>query len=213
MNFFYFLTKSTLNIVFTIFYRHQTFGLEHVKPGKGIIAPNHVSFLDPAVIAISWPEEVAFLAKKSLFSSYLLRTLINNLNAYPVSGTSQDLNSLKLICKLLQKDQKVVIFPEGIRSRSGDLGAIKSGIGMLAIRNKCPIIPIYIHGTFDIWSRGHKLPKLRGKTACVIGSPIQEDQFNHLDKKDAQEAIAQSVKEAIEKLNLWYNQGAIGSPP
>lgn len=170
MNHFYWLTRHSLFLFFALFYRHKIFGAEHVAEGRMIIAANHTSFLDPPIIAASIPEEVSFLARKSLFSSFLLRNLISRLNAYPVEGTSQDLNSFKMICKLLQENKKVAIFPEGIRSANGQLTEIKSGIGMLAMRNKAPILPIYISGCFDIWSRHQRFPKLKGKTVCVIGS-------------------------------------------
>lgn len=213
MKLFYAFARSLFKGYFRLFYRHRVYGLEHFIHGKAIIAPNHVSFLDPPLISLSWPEEIAFLARKSLFDNYLLGTLISQLNAYPVTGTQQDLASIKLICQLLAKNQKVVIFPEGIRSSDGHITKVKSGIGMLALRCQCPIIPAYIAGAYAIWNRHRRFPKIRGKTACVFGSPISIEQFDHLDKKAAQEAIAAQVKEAIISLKSWYDHGAQGIPP
>lgn len=213
MNFFYWLTKSSFKVYFKVFYGHRIYGLEHFIKGRGIIAPNHTSFFDPPIISASWPENVSFLARKTLFSSPLFGSLIKRLNAYPVDGTTQDLNSIKLVCQLLSKDKKVVIFPEGIRSIDGKLSRIKSGIGMLAIRCQSPIIPVYISGCYSIWNRYQRFPKLSGKTACVFGSPIDWQRFNHLGKKEAQEQISNSVLEAITNLKVWHESGAKGSPP
>lgn len=213
MIFFYWLTKSSFKVFFKVFYSHKIYGLEHIRKGRGIIAPNHTSFFDPPMIAASWPEDASFLARKSLFSSRIFGPIIRRLNSYPVNGTTQDLGSIKLICQLLSEDKKVVIFPEGIRSIDGELGTIKSGIGMLAIRCQSPIIPVYISGCYDIWNRYNQLPKLRGKTACVFGTPIDWQAFSHLSKKEAQESIAGAVKDAIKKLENWYKNGAQGSPP
>lgn len=210
---FYWFTSSLFKAFFYLFYSHQIYGLEHFVKGKGIVAPNHASFFDPPLIAASWPEEISFLARKSLFSFPFFGFLIRQLNAYPITGTAQDLNSIKLVCHLLSENKKIVVFPEGVRSFDGSLGPIKSGIGMLAMRNQSPIIPVYIHGCFDIWSRFQKFPKLSGKTACVFGTPIEWQNFAHLEKKEAQEAIASQVKESIEKLKAWYDNGAKGSPP
>jgi 1-acyl-sn-glycerol-3-phosphate acyltransferase len=210
---FYWFTKSSFKVFFKMFYRHKVYGLEHFFKGRGIIAPNHTSFFDPPIIAASWPEEISFLARKTLFSSRIFGHMLSNLNAYPVDGTTQDLGSIKLVCRLLADNKKVVIFPEGIRSRTGELGSIKSGIGMLALRCQAPIIPVYISGSYNIWNRYQKIPKFSGNMACVFGSPVDWQRFEHLGKKEAQEAISISVKHAIEQLKIWYENGAIGSPP
>jgi 1-acyl-sn-glycerol-3-phosphate acyltransferase len=213
MKLFYRLTCFFLKGYFYIFHQHKVYGVDHLPPGPCILAPNHASFLDPPLMAISCPEEAYFLARASLFKSFILRTLIHNLNAYPVTGTAQNLASFKMICQLLQEGKKVVIFPEGIRSSDGNLTLIKSGIGMLAMRCKCPIVPVYLHGTFAIWPRQRKFPRFSGKTACVFGSPISWEKFHALDKKQANEEIAQHLQQSIESLRHWYETGVRESPP
>ena len=213
MNFFYWLTKSSFRVFFNLFYGHQVFGLEHFIEGRGIIAPNHASFFDPPMIAGSWPEDVYFLARKSLFSLPVLGFMLKRLHSYPVDGTTKDLKSIKLVCRLLSENKKVTIFPEGIRSRNGNMSPIKSGIGMLALRCQSPIIPVYIVGCYDIWNRTRRFPRLKGKTACIFGSPIDWQKFSHLEKKQAQEEIAAHVLEAILNLKNWYEKGAQGVPP
>lgn len=213
MKTFYWLSRSLTKLIFQLAYGHKAYGVNHIPPGRAIIAPNHASFLDPPLIAASWPEEISFLARKSLFSSTILNFIITRLNAYPVTGTAQDLGSIKLICQLLNEDKKVVIFPEGIRTFDGTFGDIKSGIVMLAQRCHAPIIPVYIHGSYDVWDRSRKFPKITGKTACVIGSPIYCEEYKQLDKKRAQEAIATKVKESLLSLQSWYENGANGAPP
>lgn len=213
MKLFYSCVRVVFKGYFKLFHCHKTYGLEHFIKGRAIIAPNHASFLDPPIISLSWPEEISFLARKSLFDRFLLGSLISRLNAYPVSGTHQDRASIKLICQLLENDQKVVIFPEGIRSSDGSIAEVKSGVSMIALRCDCPIIPAYIVGSYDIWSRHSLFPKIGGRTACVFGSPIKVGEYGHLDKKAAQEAIANQVKQAIMSLKSWYEHGAQGIPP
>lgn len=213
MKFFYWFARSLCKGFFLIFHRHKVFGSEHLPIGPCIIAPNHASFYDPPLVGVSCEDEVAFLARKTLFDNVFVGRLIPHLNAYPISGNAQDLSSFKVICKLLLEQKKVVIFPEGSRTRSGDLSIIKSGIGMLALRSKCPIIPTYIHGTFQVWPRYYRFPRLFGKTACVFGSPIIGDNFIQMGKKEAQEEIAKCVNESIQNLKEWYLSGAEGLPP
>lgn len=213
MNFFYRFTLLCFYAFFKIFYRHQVFGSSHFGAGPAIIAPNHASFWDPPIVAASAPEEVYFLARSSLFDNPFLRLIISHLNAYPVTGTAQDLHSFKIICSLLNEQKKMTIFPEGIRTYDGNFSSIKSGVAMLALRCNCPIIPTYIAGTFGAWPRQRRFPRLFGKTACVFGSPIYPQDFLHLHKKEAQVAMTACLCSHLEKLRHWYHAGAEGSPP
>ncbi len=198
---------------FKIFYRHRIYGLENFYSKAAIIAPNHTSFLDPPLVAISCPQEVQFLARESLFKVFGLGTLIRALNTHPVSGDASDVAVFKTLCRLLNEGKKVILFPEGARQETDSLAVIKPGISLLVSRTQSAIIPTYVHGTFKVWNRHHKFPKLWGKTACVFGAPLLWESFAHLDKKEAQRALSEALKNKIEALRLWYLAGAEGIPP
>jgi 1-acyl-sn-glycerol-3-phosphate acyltransferase len=200
-------------LVFKIFYRTKAYGMEHFPKGSGIIASNHVSYLDPPLIAISSPEEVHFLARSTLFDIPLFGRLIRALNSHPVKGEASDASVFKDLCKLLQGNNKVIMFPEGKRSFTGELSPLKLGISVLVMRTHCCIIPTYVHGTYKIWRRGQSLPKPWGKTACIFGTPIKAEDFSHLEKREAQEAMTKRLAEAILALRAWYENGAHGTPP
>ena len=199
--------------IFKVFYRLKVYGWEHYYKGSAIIACNHTSFLDPPIASISWPEEVHFLARDTLFKNKLFGKFISALNAHPVSGDVADVKVFKTICTILNEGKKVILFPEGTRSLENSLGYFKPGIALLVSRTNSAIIPTYIHGTYEIWSRYRKFPKLFGKTACVYGTPILWKEFSHLDKKEAQQALAQKLMDSIKALKEWYDAGAIGVPP
>ena len=198
---------------FRLFYHHKIFGREHICKGPAIIASNHLSFWDPPILGTSCPEEVYFIARATLFDHPILRFFITRLNAYPVKGVAHDFTSFKLISQLLEEKKKVILFPEGRRSVDGKLQDFKTGVAMLAHRASCPIIPAYIYGTFEIWSRARKFPKLWGHTACIFGSPLYMEAFSHLPKKEAHEAITQKVRESVDNLRQWFENGAQGTPP
>lgn len=195
-----------------VFYRHKVYGLQHYIKRAAIIAPNHTSFLDPPLTAISWPQEVHFLARESLFKPFLFGSLIRSLNSHPVSGDAGDVSVFRMILQVLKEGKQIILFPEGART-DGELGEIKGGIGMLLMRSKAAIIPTYIHGTREIWGRDRKFPKIFGKTACVFGTPILWESFSHLDKKEGQAQIAQTLSKSITDLKNWYDAGAEGTPP
>ncbi len=153
---------------FKIFYRNKIYGLSNFHAGPALIAANHTSFLDPPIVSVSSPQEVHFLARKTLFKNPMFAWLIRNLNSHPVSGRAEDVAVFKTIVSLLKENKKVIIFPEGKRSIDGKIGEIKPGISLLIARTGAAIIPTYVHGTYDIWSRKHILPKLWGKTAVIL---------------------------------------------
>jgi cytidylate kinase len=196
-----------------IFYRLKVYGLEHYYPRGAILAANHTSFLDPPIVAVAWPEEVHFLARESLFKNRFFGAFIRNVNTHPVSGNASDISVMKTLMGLLEEGKKVILFPEGTRSKNGELQHLKPGISMLISRTKTAIIPVYIDGAYRAWSRNQKLPRLFVKVACVFGTPITWESFSHLDKKEAQKQISEKLTASILALKKWYEDGAEGVPP
>lgn len=200
-------------LLFKVFYRHRVYGHEHFYAGPAIIAGNHTSYLDPPILAISWPQGVHFLAKEELFRNPLFGGFIRRLNAHPVTGEASDIGVFKTICGLLNEGDKIILFPEGKRNEINELAELKAGVAMLVARSKSAVVPAYIHGAFNIWNPSRKFPKLFGKTACVFGTPIFWSDFEHLDKKEAQKALLAKLSESINELRAWFEAGAKGVPP
>lgn len=219
MDIFFWLTTKALKGFFHLFYHYQVYLHTPLYPKGAIIAPNHSSFLDPPLIGASWPEETHYLARSSLFNYWFLRILLKNLHAHPIQGSVQDHSSFKIIRQLVSQGKKVVIFPEGNRSEDAKLQPIKTGVAMLALHMHCPIIPTYIHGTYEAWPRHNRWPQLRLwarpkiSITCVFGAPIFAESYLHLDKKEARQAMSNQLEQSIEKLRVWYEQGAQGELP
>lgn len=202
----------TVGLFFKIFYRHKVYGLEHYVSGSALIAANHVSYFDPPAIAISCPGEIHFLARQSLFKSHFGK-LITALNSHPVKQEATNLRVMKDICVMLREGKKVLMFPEGTRSFDNVLQEIKPGMGLILSKSESTILPTYVHGTYEVWGRGRKLPKLWGKTAVVFGSPIHWADYADMDRKEAQERIAQRLTQSLVALRKWHEEGAQGVPP
>jgi cytidylate kinase len=200
-------------IIGKIFYRLKVYGLEHYYPRGAILACNHTSYLDPPIVSVSWPEEVHFLARKTLFRSKWFGGLIRRMNTHPITGVSGDVQVFKMITEFLENGQKVVLFPEGTRSENGELRPIKPGIAMLVARSKSAIVPVYIQGAYEVWGRNRMLPRPFGKVSCVFGSVITWESVAGLEKKEAQIVITQKLESAWKALKAWLEQGAIGIPP
>jgi cytidylate kinase len=200
-------------IFFKLFYRLKVHGINNFIKGPAMIASNHVSYYDPPAIAVSSMEEVHFLAKESLFRNSCFGWLIKKLNSHPISRGASDVTSFKKVVSLLNKGDKVILFPEGERSGDGKLSKILPGIGLLVYLSKCAVIPTYIFGSYSLWNRTRKIPKIFGKVHVVFGTPISFAQCDHLDKRACMEKVNNLLEEALFKLEKWCEDGFKGTPP
>lgn len=201
-------------LLISIFYRHKIYGKEHFPKGGGIIVSNHSSFLDPPLIGASCPGKVHFLARETLFRFPPFAWLIRQLQTHPVRRGKGNAAAFKMTMDLVSNGEKVVIFPEGHRSIDGNFQKGELGVGMLVHRMKCRVIPIYIHGTFELWNNKTRFPKLWGKTACVFGTALDfRNNQEGIEKKEIQAEIVAQIMDKIKELREWYCAGAKGSPP
>lgn len=213
MKFSYWLVYSLARLFFKTCFRLRIFGLNHFRPGSGIIAGNHCSNYDPPVLSISCPEEVHFLAKLSLFRIPFLGRLIRILNSHPVAGEGADTQTFRLVLQFLQEGKKVLLFPEGSRSKDGTLQPLQRGLSFIVKKAKCPIFPCYIEGTFRAWPTGASVPKLFGKISCVFGTPLEWSDFEGLEKGEMEKQITERTTESLKQLKEWLDSGAKGTPP
>lgn len=134
-------------------------GRENVpKTGPVILAPNHVSFFDPPVVACGSPRALTFLAKEELFRPPIFGPLIRSVNAFPLKRGEGDTSAMKLALKKLEEGHCVIMFPEGTRGDGHALGPLQSGVAMLAKRSGASVVPVGIYGTHRILPKGRKLP-------------------------------------------------------
>jgi len=207
----YKIVYSLARFFFKTCFRLRIYGLEHFRNGAAVIAANHASYYDPPVLSISCPEEVHFLAREGLFKIPILSRLIKMLNSHPIARGASDAQTFKKMLGFLSEGKKLILFPEGERAYDGKLLPLQRGLAFLVQKAKCRIIPAYIHGSYDAWPRGKKVPKIFGKMAVVFGSPIEWEERS--DKKVAQEQITKRTEQAIRDLKAWYDHGAKGTPP
>ena len=164
-----------------------------------IFVANHQSHLDAPDIIKVLPRKTrtktsVAAAKDYIFGNYATGLMARvAFNAFPIDRHGNMDESLTNIGKILDKGNSVLLFPEGTRTRTGDLQDFKNGIGVIAPEMGVPIIPIKISGNYDILPRKHHIPKY-GKTTITIGEPIRFDEgSSYLD-------ITKQLEEAIKKL-------------
>lgn len=169
-----------------------------ITTGGAVIASNHASFLDPPIIATAFTSEIHFLARNTLFKG-VFGSLIRNLNAVPVDRDQADLKSIKTIIKSLRQGNRVLIFPEGTRTETGELLDAKAGVGMLIAKSGVPVQPLRIIGSYEALPKGRGLKTHPVKV--VLGEPIVfSEELLKTKSREGYQHIADEVMAAIAEL-------------
>ncbi|MBC7087280.1 MAG: 1-acyl-sn-glycerol-3-phosphate acyltransferase [Tissierellales bacterium] len=160
---FYKFAKIIVFIFQKIFFRISIVGKENIPmDGRLILCSNHHSNWDPVTLAVFFPRQVHWMAKKELFSNKIFSKILLSLGAFPVDREGNDLSAIKKALRLLKEEKVIGIFPEGTRVKYYNEEHIKSGLSLLAIKSKSQILPIYSEGDYKIFS----------KVKIIIGEPI-----------------------------------------
>lgn len=141
--------------------------------GPVIYICNHLSNLDPPIVASVLPRRALFLAKREIFSNPLFSFLLKGWGAYPVSRYTADVRALRWVRAMLEIERAVVMFPEGTRSR--ELEGLKKGhIGTawVASQTGATVIPIGMYGTDDLQNILKVLMPI-AKIRMSVGEPFR----------------------------------------
>ena len=178
----------------------EIIGIENLPENGGlIIASNHVSYLDPAVLVASLNRKIYFITKKEVFKNTFVSFILKNLNAFSVNRENVDILSFKKAINILREEKVLGIFPEGTRSLNGELQELKLGVVKIAMKTGVPILPVGIIGTYEIYPQGKKFPTLF-KYKIIVHYGIAQH-FNKLklrDKiyqKEALNLLSKKIKE------------------
>ena len=147
-------------------------GVENIPPeGPLIIAPNHVTYADPALVTLAARRPVYFMAWNRLFTVPLFGRLIRFLRAFPLETESADPTAVRGAARLLKAGQAVMIFPEGGRTPDGRLQRFKPGAFRLACSQGAAILPVTIVGGHESWPPQRAFPR-PGRITIVYHPPV-----------------------------------------
>ena len=196
MRFGYWLVHSAVRLTLSVIAGFRVIGKDNLPPaGSVIVASNHIAFLDPPVIAVSLSREANFAAKMELFRNPIVSWIITYLNAFPVNRGRLDMTALRKSLEALDSNEVLIVFPEGTRSRTGEMLPFKRGIGYFVTKTKAPVLPVYIKGTDTFKQNLFR----RGAITVRIGELISDlaDKYTGDDRYDK---IAEEVRKAIVEL-------------
>ncbi len=149
-----------IRVVARAYFRARFEGVGNI-PSEGplIIAPNHVTYADPALVVLAFQRPVYFMAWSRLFEIPLFGRLIRYLRAFPVEVEGADPVATREAVRLLEAGHALMIFPEAGLTRDGRLQPFRPGMFHLASAHKVPILPVTIIGAYEAWPAGRLLPR------------------------------------------------------
>lgn len=187
----------------------KTHGLEHVTPNcmPVLFASNHTSHIDTHVIMDVLPTSIrkktAVAAAFDHFADAdgksirkrIIQVLVASLwNAFSIERRKSPLRSIRTMQSLLEHGWSIVIYPEGTRSRSGDIARFKPGLAVVAKKSNRPVIPICVTGGLTVLPEATYIPK-RGKLRISFGKPL------YFDESDTSESFMERVEQSVRAMH------------
>jgi 1-acyl-sn-glycerol-3-phosphate acyltransferase len=170
--------------------------------GPVIVAPNHFSFLDHFFVAVYLRRKVHFMAKSQLFKRPM-QFIYTHGGVFPVRRGYADEEAFKTAHAVLGRGDIVLMYPEGGRSRTGELGEPKRGLGRLALESGAPVVPTAIVGTQKArnWRR-LSFPKV----TVLYGPSVRFEKIENPTREQQQEA-AELIFERVKALYDGLREG------
>lgn len=173
-----------------------------IEEGPLILAVNHSSYFDPPLAGICSRRAVYYLARKSLLKWPFFGPLFPDMNVIPVERDGNDMSALREVIKKVKEGNGIVLFPEGTRSKDGNLQKAKAGIGLVIAKTKAPVLPMRIFGAYEAFPKGTKRMRFT-KITVVIGEPIYFTKEELSDNsRETYQRLSDRVMEGISGLTI-----------
>jgi 1-acyl-sn-glycerol-3-phosphate acyltransferase len=180
----YTFARLVLTLPTILIYRLRAIGVGNVpRRGALVLAPNHFSQMDHFFVGVYLRRKIRFMAKSQLFGPPVLTYIYKHGGVFPVRRGHKDEEAFKTAYELLDQGEMLLVYAEGGRSRSGEMGEPKPGVGRIALESGVPIVPVAIHGSARVrgWKR-LRFPKVTIEfgeplTFAIEGEPSRERQL------------------------------------
>jgi 1-acyl-sn-glycerol-3-phosphate acyltransferase len=197
----YTLVRLLISLPTLLIYRVRAIDRENVpKQGPLILAPNHFSQMDHFFIGLYLRRKIRFMAKSQMFGPPVLTYVYKHGGVFPVRRGHKDEEAFLTAATILDQGGMLLVYSEGGRSRSGELGEPKPGIGRIALESGAPVVPVAIHGSAGVrrWKR-FRFPKVTVRFGEPIAFPTEDAPSRERQLEVAGE-IAARVREMYEGL-------------
>jgi len=186
-NKFYRAVRAIAKFICMIVFPVRVFGRENV-PAEGavLLCSNHVSLLDPVLIACSLKRRVSFLAKKELFGTKFSDWFFRTLGMVPVDRGASDIQALRICLDVLHREGLLGIFPQGHRYKQDECREIQNGAALMALRSKAVVVAAHVSAPMKAFRR----------TTIRFSTPVDLTDMTRVNAQ-AIEAASGRITEAI----------------
>jgi 1-acyl-sn-glycerol-3-phosphate acyltransferase len=179
-----FLMRFLAWLLINLFYRLRPVGLENVpEKGPAIVVCNHVSYMDPILLAGSVKRPMRFVMYYRIFHIPLLRYFFEHMHAIPIAGAMEDEQLLKEAFERVDEElaagNVVCIFPEGGITHDGEVQRFRPGIEKILDRRPVPVVPVALGRLWGSWfsrRKGGGIRKIPGRLFARVhiraGRPV-----------------------------------------
>lgn len=214
MGWFFYVLKSVMIFLLVSLSRWRVKGVENVPMRGGLlIVANHISLVDPPLVAASVKRRVVFLAKEELFRTAFWRKFFIAAGAIPVYRGRLNRGLFDRIEGLLKQGEALVMFPEGTRSVDAKLQPPLPGSALIAVRSGVPILPVGITGTEELRTRGWILrrPEIMVNIGTVFYLPSVSGKISKGELIDYTNTIVEHIAELLpeEYCGVYGGQGSV----
>jgi 1-acyl-sn-glycerol-3-phosphate acyltransferase len=198
----YLITKWVFRIILKIFFRFRVKGQDNIPDrGSFILASNHLSYMDPAILGVASRKRLYFITSDHLYENMPASLWYKSVGCIRIKRGEADHRAMRKILNYLKNGKAIAIFPEGTRSDDGKMKDAFAGIGFLAFKSQVPVVPCLIRGSNEALPRSSKSLKSANVTAS-IGGPLTVDDFSFEGgKKEAYHLFSRKVMESIATLD------------
>ncbi len=175
-------------------------GLDNIPMGKPcVLVANHASAADIPILFGSLPIQFRIIAKDSLFHIPVLGWCMRLAGYISInrSNPKKAMRSLKKAARQIKGGYPAVVFPEGTRSRTGELQPFKTGAFLLAIESGVPVVPVGISGSFEILVRGSVKIRPDVQVDVRIGPSIDTAELTSRDRRGLAEQARKAVEDCL----------------
>lgn len=207
---FFRLLRLAAFLVIKPYFRLRLEGGRHLPAGPFIVAPNHVSFLDPVVLQSALPRRLVFLMTRSWFDRPALRWFFAAMRCVPVEDEGRNRRALTLGLQALAAGVPVGIFPEGRVQDDGRVGEFSHGVASLSLRAGVPVVPAAILGTRDALPRGRWFPR-PVRVTVRLGAPLGGGTFagnGETARRALLERLTRDLEGEVRRLAALHRAGA-----
>ncbi len=202
MDLVYGICHYIIGTIYDAVFRGDVLGQENLpKSGPFIIASNHASHLDPPAVGSSVARQLRFFARKTLWKPGFATWWLNIVGTIPVDRDGgSDVQAIKRVLAALNDGSVLIMFPEGTRSRDGNLQPAKPGVGLAACRTGVPVVPTRVFGSFEAFGKDGKL-RLGAPISVVFGPPLYPKDYDDPSAgKDRYQRASERIMAAIAQL-------------